>query len=139
MVNNWSISMLPAISLPFCVLAIFSSKKRQQGIDSHTSATAIQFHLGWISETTHFFILKDCVFVWKITHITVQVSFFIETILFSIIIIYESGSTPHHLQNLHIFTHITKNAHAVSQDLTDGKNGALYWELRWAAHPYPMK
>lgn len=76
MVNNWSISMLPAIWLPFCVLAIFSSKKRQQGIDSHTSATAIEFHLGWISETTHFFYFEGlCLYLKNNTHYCTGVFF----------------------------------------------------------------
>lgn len=94
-----------------------------------------QFHLGWISETTHIFVLKDCVSIWKITYIIIQVPFFIKTILFSIITIYGGKHSTAPAK----FTHITRNTCAVSHGVTDRKNWALHTEPRWAAYPCPMK
>lgn len=74
MVNNWFISMLPVIRSTFCCF-ISCSKKSHWGIDWHTLAMAMCSYLGWISETTHYSVLKGCVSIWKITCISIHIFF----------------------------------------------------------------
>lgn len=113
------------------LLFYFFKEKPVRNWLTHFGYGYTQFLLGWISETTHSLFWKS-VSIWKIIHVTVQVPFFIKTILFSIITIYVRESTLQHLQNLCIFTHIRRNTYAVSHGVTDRKNGALHGEPRWS-------
>lgn len=129
-------SDLHSVYLPFYF--IFKEKPARNWL-TYFSCGYAQFHLGWISETTHFLILKDWVSIWKNNIHYGTGAFF-----------HWDHSFPHHyhlwgknplqhLENLFIFTHITRNTYAVSQGVMDRKNGALHSEPRWAAYPYPMK